>query len=59
MAHPDVEPLYVVQMLALAIKLGYGELIIPGLVVAENVKLGYKELLNIVTANVLLGYGGL
>ena len=56
MARPDVGPLYVVQMLALAVKFGYGGLIIPGLVVAENVKLGYGGLPGVVAANVLLGY---
>lgn len=59
MARPDVGPLYVVQMLALAVRFGYGGLIIPGLVVAENVKLEYGGLPGVIAATVLLGYGGL
>lgn len=55
MARPDVGPLYVVQMLALAVRF----LIIPGLVVAENVKLGYGGLPGVVAASVILVYGGL
>lgn len=56
MARPDVGPLYIVQMLALAVKFGYRELIIPGFVIAENIKLGYGGLPGVVVANVLLGY---
>lgn len=58
LARPDIGPLYGVQMLALAVKFGYGELIIPGLVVTDNVKLGYGRLPDVVTTNLLLGYGG-
>lgn len=59
MACPDVWPLYVVQMLALAIKFGYRRLIISGLVVVENVKLGYRGLPGVIATNVLLEYGRL
>lgn len=43
-------------MFALAIKFGCKKLIIPGLVVAENVKLGYRKLSGIIATNVLLRY---
>lgn len=46
-------------MLALAVKFWYKGLIILRLVVAENVKLGYRGLPGVVAAHVLLGYGGL
>ena len=59
MGRPDVGLLYVVQMLVLAVRFWYGGLIIPGLVVAENVKLEYGGLPGVVAATVLLGYGRL
>lgn len=37
MACRDVEPLYIVQMLALAVKFVYRGLIISGFVVAKNI----------------------
>lgn len=57
--HFDMEPLYIVQILVLAIKLRYGRLIILGFVVTENVKLRYRGLSSIVVVNILLGYRGL
>lgn len=59
MTHPDVGPLYIFQILALAIKFGYGRLITSCLVITENVKLGYRRLPGIISTNVLLGYGRL
>lgn len=58
-ARSDVDPLYAVQMPALAVRFGYGGLLIPGLVVAKSVKLRYARLPGVVAANVILGYGGL
>lgn len=54
-----MESLYIVQILALVVRFGYGRLIIPSLVVAENVKLEYGELLGVIAAIVLLRYRGL
>ena len=59
MARPNMRPLYIVQIFTLVVRFGYEGLIIPSLVVAENVKLEYGELPGVIAAIVLLRYRGL
>lgn len=56
MVYINIKLLYIIKIFILIIKFGYKKLIILNLIVAKNIKLSYKRLLNIIIANILLRY---
>lgn len=56
MIYTNIRLLYIIKIFILIIKFGYKKLIIIDLIVAKNIKLSYKRLLNIIITNILLRY---
>lgn len=56
MVYTNIRLLYIIKIFILIIQFGYKKLIIIDLIVAKNIKLSYKRLLNIIITNILLRY---